>query len=220
MKSPQSGSSSSLFIFLIFIGAQIPGSFHQEVPGALSKSTCPVAFTHIGESCYFYGYFRLNWFRAMEFCHTFGDTVSLSALDTPKENNDVKNWLLDHGDHRTGVWIGGSDNGHVGKWAWFPTGQRIQDFDWAPSQPNGSKDHQHCIYIVGGFFGYQWADFNCDYEMTFLCEYGVNRERSAWRKKKSLSTPSSSSSSSTISGLKYSESISLNQTIQNFLAQF
>jgi hypothetical protein len=27
------------------------------------------------------------------------------------------------GDHSTGVWVGGSDNGHVGKWAWFPTGE-------------------------------------------------------------------------------------------------
>ena len=26
------------------------------------------------------------------------------------------------GDHTTGVWVGGSDNGHVGRWAWFPTG--------------------------------------------------------------------------------------------------
>ena len=27
------------------------------------------------------------------------------------------------GDHTTGVWVGGSDNGHIGKWAWFPTGK-------------------------------------------------------------------------------------------------
>ena len=27
------------------------------------------------------------------------------------------------GDHSTGVWVGGSDNGHVGRWAWFPTGE-------------------------------------------------------------------------------------------------
>ncbi len=26
------------------------------------------------------------------------------------------------GDHSTGVWVGGSDNGHAGQWAWFPTG--------------------------------------------------------------------------------------------------
>lgn len=27
------------------------------------------------------------------------------------------------GDHSTGVWVGGSDNGHEGRWAWFPTGK-------------------------------------------------------------------------------------------------
>ena len=27
------------------------------------------------------------------------------------------------GDHTTGVWVGGSDNGHIGRWAWFPTGK-------------------------------------------------------------------------------------------------
>ena len=69
------------------------------------------------------------------------------------------------------------------------TGQLIQWFDWGPSQPSGPD--QHCLYIVGGFLGYQWADFHCDFEvissyqslniyfflllqMTFLCEYKVN----------------------------------------------
>ena len=28
------------------------------------------------------------------------------------------------GDHTTGVWVGGSDNGHIGRWAWFPTGNQ------------------------------------------------------------------------------------------------
>ncbi len=39
------------------------------------------------------------------------------------------------------------------------------------------------MYIVGGFLGYQWADFNCDFEMTFLCEHDVNPDL-AWRKRK------------------------------------
>ena len=60
-------------------------------------------------------------------------------------------------------------------------------FDWGPGQPSGRD--QHCLYIVGGFLGYQWADFHCEFEvnpldhslfksllqMTFLCEYRVNR---------------------------------------------
>jgi len=58
---------------------------------------CPVAFTDIGGRCYFYGYFKLNWFRAMEFCHSFGSTVSLACLETSEENEYLKKWLLNHG---------------------------------------------------------------------------------------------------------------------------
>ena len=36
---------------------------------------------------------------------------------------DILKVFLFSGDHSTGVWVGGSDNGHVGKWAWFPTGE-------------------------------------------------------------------------------------------------
>ena len=60
-------------------------------------------------------------------------------------------------------------------------GQLIKDFNWGPSQPNGGD--QHCMYIVGGYLGYQWADFHCGFEMTFLCEYDVN-DIEAWRKRR------------------------------------
>merc|ERR1712156_63436 len=142
---------------------------------------CPIAFHRIGEKCYFYGYFKLNWFRAMEFCHSFGESVSLACIETQDENEHLKRWLIANGDHTTGVWVGGSDNGHVGRWAWFPTGQLIQHFNWGPSQPNGGD--QHCMYIVGGYLGYQWADFHCGFEMTFLCEYDVN-DIEAWRRRR------------------------------------
>jgi len=149
----------------------------------IQTSECPIAFHQIGGKCYFYGYFKLNWFRAMEFCHSFGESVSLACIETPEENEHLKNWLISNGDHTTGVWVGGSDNGHVGRWAWFPTGQLIQDFNWGPSQPNGGD--QHCMYIVGGYLGYQWADFHCGFEMTFLCEYQVN-EVEAWRRRRQM----------------------------------
>jgi len=108
----------------------------------------------------------------MEFCHSMGQGVSLATIETREENYHLKKWLLKHGDPQTGVWLGGSSNGHHSKWSWFTTGQLIQWFDWGPSQPSGPD--QHCLYIVGGFLGYQWADFHCDFEMTFLCEYKVN----------------------------------------------
>merc|ERR1719419_168617 len=109
----------------------------------------------------------------MEFCHTFGTGVSLATIETREENESIENWLVDHGDPSTGAWLGGSANGHHSRWSWFPTGQLIQWFDWGPSQPSGGD--QHCLYTVGGFLGYQWADFHCDFQMTFLCEYNGRR---------------------------------------------
>jgi len=125
-----------------------------------------------------------------------GEGVSLASIETRQENWELKKWLLKHGDQQTGAWLGGSANGHHDRWSWFPTGQLIRWYDWGPSQPSGSD--QHCLYIVGGFLGYQWADFHCDFEMTFLCEYKVNRA-SPWvqtkqnkmgkKKKDSLTKP-------------------------------
>ena len=58
---------------------------------------CPIAFHKIGEKCYFYGYFKLNWFRAMEFCHSFGESVSLACIETQEENEHLKEWLIANG---------------------------------------------------------------------------------------------------------------------------
>merc|ERR1712088_767529 len=66
--------------------------------GAAHGSSCPLSFQRIGRGCYFYGYFKLNWFRAMEFCHSFGRGASLATLDTPGENRKIKTWLLEHGE--------------------------------------------------------------------------------------------------------------------------
>ncbi|XP_047498147.1 perlucin-like [Penaeus chinensis] len=152
----------------------------EKAAGIWNKSgrSCPMAFHEIGGRCYFYGYFPLNWYRASEFCHSFGKGVSLACIESAKENFHIKQWLGVNGNHNTGVWVGGSDNGHVGRWAWFPTGQLVSYSNWGPSQPSGGD--QHCMYLVGGLLGYQWADFHCDFDMHFLCEYGVN-DLEPWR---------------------------------------
>ena len=64
---------------------------------AAGDSACPLSFQQIGRGCYFYGYFKLNWFRAMEFCHSFGEGASLATMDSDRENRHVKEWLLEHG---------------------------------------------------------------------------------------------------------------------------
>ena len=129
-----------------------------------SQTFCPSAFQPVGSGCYFYGHFKLNWFRAMEFCHSLGKDASLAVVETEGENWELQQWLKVHGDPSTGVWLGGSDNGHHGLWSWFPTGHLIKYFNWGLGQPSGGD--QHCLYVVGGWLGYQWADFHCDFQVT------------------------------------------------------
>ena len=64
---------------------------------ANKEGGCPIAFHKIGAKCYFYGYFKLNWFRAMEFCHSFGESVSLACIETQEENEHLKEWLIANG---------------------------------------------------------------------------------------------------------------------------
>ena len=35
----------------------------------------------------------------MEFCHSFGDGVSLAAIETREENEVIKDWLGENGEH-------------------------------------------------------------------------------------------------------------------------
>lgn len=58
-------------------------------------------------------------------------------------------------------------------------GQQVRYTDWGPSQPTGGD--QHCMYIVGGMLGYQWADLHCEFEMNFICEYRANQVTPWWR---------------------------------------
>ena len=46
------------------------------------------------------------------------------------------------------------------------TGKFIHWWAWGPGQPSGPD--QHCLYLVGGFLGYQWADFHCEFEVRSL----------------------------------------------------
>ena len=84
------------YILTCFI---IPGerSFAYSTAPIEKKNRCPIAFHDIGGRCYFYGYFKLNWFRAIEFCHSFGESVSLACIESKDENEQLKKWLLRNG---------------------------------------------------------------------------------------------------------------------------
>ncbi|XP_023328161.1 lithostathine-1-alpha, partial [Eurytemora carolleeae] len=169
-------------IYLVFLILQyslgVEARFAKASQFKTQADACPLAFQQIAGRCYFFGYFKLNWFRAAEFCHNFGFGSSLATVETKIENDKIEEFLLEHGDKNTGVWLGGSENGHTGQWAWFPTGELVEWVNWGMGQPTGLD--QHCMYIVGGQHGYQWADFHCGFQMQFLCEY-KNQKYPEWK---------------------------------------
>ena len=60
---------------------------------AEDEGNCPAGFTGIGGGCYFHSLFKLNWFRAMEFCHSFGSHVSLACIET-RELNRTDSFII------------------------------------------------------------------------------------------------------------------------------
>ena len=42
-------------------------------------------------------------------------------------------------------------------------GELVEWVNWGMGQPTGLD--QHCMYIVGGQHGYQWADFHCGFQV-------------------------------------------------------
>ena len=74
------------------------------------------------------------WSVSWSACHHFqkgrGDTLPCSSKNgafVVLKRLDICTYIYIYlslpGDPSTGVWLGGSDNGHEGTWAWFPTGR-------------------------------------------------------------------------------------------------
>ena len=70
------------------------------------------------------------------------------------------------------------------------------------------------MYIVGGYLGYQWADFHCGFEMTFLCEYKVN-DHEAWRRRRQMKNSGEFNDNHKESEMQYQQRNLNNNHLQN-----
>lgn len=77
-------------------------------------------------------------------------------------------------------WIGGTDNGHEGKWTWT-NGNPMPKGHWYPGEPNNCCGGQNCAVVNFQKPGL-WDDVNCGSKKPFHCQihrigyvYGVRR---------------------------------------------
>ncbi|ETN61257.1 C-type lectin, mannose-binding protein [Anopheles darlingi] len=133
------------------------------------------------KSYYFSNSFKLNWFKAMEYCRTRG--MHLLSVRNPQERDAVIEYLDSTGftnthNHRI-VWISANDLGEEGEFHWATTGERLMYSNWAPGEPNNAKvaecTFEDCVVMEYSLdlivlFNNTFDDRDCQREYHFICE--------------------------------------------------
>jgi hypothetical protein len=100
-----------------------------------------------------------SWDEAEAACEAFGRTLAVIG-DAP-ENTRVSGY------HAAALWIGYTDAGEEGAWAWAD-GSAAAFTQWYSGEPNNSGE-EDCAATNFGAVGY-WNDYPCSYALAFVCE--------------------------------------------------
>lgn len=147
----------------------------------------------------------LSWTEAKKYCESIGGYL---AVITSEEEQEIIEELLENG-KKNQYWLGGTDNGHEGKWQWIT----LEDWEytnWDNRQPDNGFGNEHYLQIykkpnprVPSSKSYKWNDitennvFNnieMDYFDTkfigFICEmeeYGMSKGNASSESEKQTS---------------------------------
>lgn len=113
----------------------------------------------------------LGWHEAESYCELRGG--HLATITSSSEQSFIQSLIPSNQNY----WIGGTDEGHEGKWTWV-TGEDWQYTNWCSNQPDNYSGDFHVredFLIIWANEGYRWDD-NCDIEMktvrcNFICEW-------------------------------------------------
>uniref|UniRef100_A0A4Y0BFZ7 C-type lectin domain-containing protein n=1 Tax=Anopheles funestus TaxID=62324 RepID=A0A4Y0BFZ7_ANOFN len=130
---------------------------------------------------YFSNSFKLNWFKAVEYCRLRG--MFLLSVRNGEEREAVVQYLDSTGYTKMRdnfmFWTSANDLGEEGEFHWASTGERVNYANWREGEPTGiggnnsTKEDCCCMeYRSGGGanFNYTFNDRSCRQELLFLCE--------------------------------------------------
>lgn len=116
-------------------------------------------------------YERANWQNARKMCQEHYPGGDLVVVKDKEMNSYLAQFPVS--------WIGGTDEGHEGKWTWI-TGEEITETNWMRGQPdNGGKygrwgsKKENCLsinFVKWGSSKGKWNDAPCSTEYHFTCE--------------------------------------------------
>ncbi|XP_053661877.1 C-type lectin 37Db-like [Anopheles marshallii] len=131
---------------------------------------------------YFSNSFKLNWFKAVEYCRLRG--MFLLSVRNPEEREAVIEYLTSTGYPKTHssfiFWTSGNDLGEEGEFHWASTGERFNYLNWRQNEPSGMSGgedsrKEDCCHVEywsghGANYNYTFNDRSCDHKLLFLCE--------------------------------------------------
>ncbi|EAL39764.2 AGAP000871-PA [Anopheles gambiae str. PEST] len=130
---------------------------------------------------YFGNTFKLNWYKAVEYCRSRG--MFLLSVRNAEKREAVIEYLDSTGYTNTHngliAWISANDLGEEGEFHWASTGERVNYQNWSETEPKNYKiddcTGEDCAILEywsdgGAIFNYTFNDRFCGREYMFICE--------------------------------------------------
>uniref|UniRef100_A0A182MPY8 C-type lectin domain-containing protein n=1 Tax=Anopheles culicifacies TaxID=139723 RepID=A0A182MPY8_9DIPT len=148
--------------------------------GFISTQTDINTFGIFREKSYYFGNtFKLNWYKASEYCRTRG--MFLVAINNDEQLNGVVEYIEKSGFTKTHgilhMWTSGNDLGEEGQFFFSSTGERLTYDRWTKNEPNNAMHdnctYEHCVvleYFQPWSINYTFDDRQCGAENFFMCE--------------------------------------------------
>ncbi|XP_058055234.1 C-type lectin 37Db-like [Anopheles bellator] len=172
---------TNLTAFVLFCGFVLVLQIYPSAPADDDET-----FALYREKSYYFGStFKLNWFKAVEFCRSRG--MFLLSVRNAAEREAVIEYLKGTGftQKHKGLmaWISANDLGEEGEFRWASTGESVAYENWSETEPNNFEiddcTTENCAILEywadgGSNFNYTFNDRACRREYYFICESLAN----------------------------------------------
>ncbi|KAL4239382.1 C-type lectin domain 10 [Mactra antiquata] len=126
---------------------------------------CPDGWLAYEGSCYLIGADDVHYTEAEHFCMQHNS--HLVHVQSAEENNFLKGYFKTFVNGHN-YWLGMTDDISEGLWKWNGNDERVEFFNWAPTEPQDSNNEDCAVFHMS--LNFQWADVQCKSDRRPICE--------------------------------------------------
>lgn len=135
------------------------------------QCSCTGDFVVYGSSCYAYVNTPASWLDAKTQCSSLGGFLAeVQAFDQSDFLQELTVGVSGLGP-TWGAWLGGTNDGLSGQWAWALTGKAMTYTNWAQDEPTNLGSQPKCLQANQHT---KWIASGCSTETGFICQKKTN----------------------------------------------